>query len=66
MEGKINPWQGYEPLIRKEGLGSTQIAYSKDFPNVGLEDLCLEISHTVKGTSGKPLLRLSMETARHQ
>ena len=47
---KINPWQGYEPLIRKEGfLGGTQIAYSKDFPNVGLEDLCLEISSYGKG-----------------
>lgn len=47
---KIKLHGGYTPLIEKHRfLGGSQLAYSKEQPNLGLEDLCLEMSSHGKG-----------------
>jgi alpha-galactosidase len=59
---KINPGEGYEPLIQKTGfVGGCQIAYSKEFPNVGLEDLCLEMSSYGKGDIREAFIDITRE-----
>ncbi|MBB2182669.1 alpha-galactosidase [Lachnospiraceae bacterium MD1] len=59
---RINLEQGYEPLLQKTTfLGGTQIAYSKEFPNVGLEDLCLELSSYGKGDIREAFLDITHE-----
>jgi alpha-galactosidase len=57
---KINLSGGYEAIIEKtKFLGGNQIAYSKDFPNLGLEDICLEMSSYGKGDIREPFIEIT-------
>lgn len=59
---KINLEHGWDPLIQKtEFLGGTQIVYSKEFPNVGLEDLNLELSSYGKGDIREAFIDITHE-----
>jgi alpha-galactosidase len=59
---KINVSGGFEPLIEKtEFIGGSQIAYSKEFPAVGLENLCLEMSSYGKGDIREPFVEITHE-----
>jgi len=59
---KINLKHGYEPLLQKTAfLCGNQISYSKEFPNVGLEDICLEISSYGKGDIREAFIDITHE-----
>ncbi len=50
---------GMEPLIEKHRfLGGTELAYSTEYPNLGLEDLCLEMSSHGKGDIREAFIEL--------
>jgi alpha-galactosidase len=57
---RINLSEGCAPLTEKVAfLGGTQIAYSKEFPQVGLENLCLEMSSYGKGDIREPFIEIT-------
>ncbi len=57
---RINLQAGYEPLIEKHRfLGGSQLAYSKEQPTLGLEDLCLEMSSYGKGDIREAFIELT-------
>lgn len=57
---KVNLCGGYEPMIEKIRFNEgNQIGYSKDFPQLGLENLCLEISSFGKGDIREPFIELT-------
>jgi alpha-galactosidase len=57
---KINLSGGYEAIIEKtKFLGGNQIAYSKEYPTLGLEDVCLEMSSYGKGDIREPFLEIT-------
>ncbi|MGB4661907.1 MAG: alpha-galactosidase [Mobilitalea sp.] len=59
---KIKLSGGYEPLIEKvRFLGGNQIAYSKEYPSVGLENLDLEMSSYGKGDVREPFIEITHE-----
>lgn len=59
---KINLSQGFEPLLQKTAfIGGSQIAYSKEFPALGLEDLCLEMSSYGKGDIREAFIDMTHE-----
>ncbi len=50
---------GMEPLIEKHRfLGGTELAYSTEYPTLGLEDLCLEMSSHGKGDIREAFIEL--------
>lgn len=59
---RVNLSGGYDPLIEKKTmLGGNQIAYSKNYPSLGLEDICLEVSTIGKGDIREPFILLTHE-----
>lgn len=59
---KINLRDGYEPLTEKiQFLPGNEIAYSKEYPSVGLENICQEISSYGKGDIREPYIELVFE-----
>ncbi len=53
---------GYEPLIQNTSfLGGSSLAYSKEYPQLGLEDVCLEMSSYGKGDIREAFLDLVHE-----
>ncbi len=56
---KMKPDAGYEPLIEKHRfLGGSELAYSSEFPSLGLEDICLEMSSHGKGDIREAFIEL--------
>lgn len=59
---RLNLKDGYEPLIEKNEFNmGNQIAYSKEFPQLGLEGLNLEMSSLGKGDIREPFIELTHE-----
>lgn len=57
---KIDLGAGYDPLMQKVCFnGGTQLSYSKEFPQLGLEDTCLEMSSYGKGDIREAFLELT-------
>ncbi|HHT04219.1 MAG TPA: alpha-galactosidase, partial [Bacteroidales bacterium] len=57
---KIDLSAGFEAIIEKKRfLGGNQIAYSKEYSTVGLEDLCLEMSSFGKGDVREPFIEIT-------
>lgn len=51
--------EAFAPIVEKqEFLPGNGVAYSKDFPNLCLEDLCLEVSSIGKGDIREPFIEL--------
>ncbi len=56
---RIKPEAGYEPMIEKHRfLGGCELAYSEEFPRLGLEDVCLEMSSHGKGDIREAFIEL--------
>ncbi len=59
---KINLGEGYEPLMQKvRFIGGNQLIYSKEYPQVGLEDLCLEMSSYGRGDIREPFIEITQK-----
>lgn len=59
---RINLSAGYEPLVQKgKFIGGNMLAYSKEHPELGLEDLCLEMSSYGKGDIREALIEMTHE-----
>jgi alpha-galactosidase len=57
---KINILDEYLPITEKvEFVGGTELIYSKEFPKLGLENLCLEMSSYGKGDIREPFIELT-------
>lgn len=53
---------GYNPIIQKNKfIGGNQIAYSRQYPEIGLEDICLEMSSYGKGDIREPFVEITHE-----
>ncbi len=53
---------GYEPLIQKTSfISGSSLGYSKEYPQLGLEDVCLEMSSYGKGDIREAFLELIHE-----
>ena len=59
---RINLSGGFEPLLQKGSfLGGNQLAYSKEHPELGLEDRCLELSSYGKGDIREAFIDITHE-----
>lgn len=59
---KINLQKSYEPIIEKvKFIGGNQLAYSKEYPSVGLENLNLEMSSYGKGDIREPFIEITYD-----
>lgn len=59
---KISLSEDYQVLTEKiKFIGGTEIAYSREHPQVGLENLCLEMSSYGKGDIREPFIEITHE-----